>query len=643
VTAAVHSTQATISLIVSAGNNTASKSVDATIVADTPSQFVIAQINSPQIAGSAFQVTVTITDQFGNTITNFNQTATINDATGTVSPSLTGNFNNGSWSGSVNITQTASVDNLIFSSGSVRTQSNGFEVKAGEQQVFLRIIDGSNQKAGAGSKLNMPMTVRAIDLYGNPMPDVNVDFTIASSPSDTSGASVSPGVVITDSEGLARAELTLGNKIGSYIITASISGRSSVGVNFYEVSEPATVASVKITPSTTTLLANSSQLFSCETFDSYGNQVSNITPQWSVVAGGGSINKEGLFTAGSTTRVFKDTVAAIVNGTVGFASVTVTTLPGITGDNRDGAGEIDHLVLSPVTPSLESGQSLAFSVKSLDRYNQEVPTNQLGYNWSATGGTLSLSDASEVTFVADAKPSNGSIEVVVTQSDKQLTKSIDTNITITPNPKGYIDVKVPSDKIVSGDEFQIDLAAYNGDGTIDENFDGPVELSDSTSTIIPAITGKFTKGVWSGKVSINTSDPSTVVKVAGQQKSGVSNNLNIEDKFGSQKMSGDNILAGVYNFVTGIGEAVANFVHSFFKVSASFPETTKNIASAGVAALGFVAVAIGFGRVAAAGVVAIGRNPYARRKILLSLLGAFLVSLVFAGLAFLIAAFIKFL
>ena len=556
---------------------------------------------------------------------------------------MTGNFINGSWSGSVNITQTTTADNLIFINGSVQTQSNGFEVKAGEQQVFLTIVDGSNQKSSVGAKLDMPLVVRAIDLYGNPMSGVLIDFTMAAVPAEVSGAAMDPAKVETDSEGLARSELTLGNKVGSYIVTASIAGRSSVGINFYESSEPSSVSSVKVTPSTTTILTNSSQLFSYQAFDNYGNEVVGVTPEWSVVAGGGSINKEGLFTAGSTTRVFKDTVAATINGVVGFASVIVTTLPGITGDNRDGAGEIDHLVLSPINPSVESGSSLAFSVKALDRYNQEVQTNQLSYEWKSTGGVLSSTNASETTFEADVKPSTGSVEVIVSQASKQLTKSTDTNVTISPNPHGYIGIKVPNDKIVSGEEFQIDLVAYNGNGTINTEYDGPVELTDSTSTITPATTGGFVKGIWTGKASINTANPSTVVKAAGQQLDGVSNNLTIESKFSTQKMSGNNILSVIYNFVTGIGEAVANFVHSFFKVSANFPETTKTVASAAVAIFGFVAAAIGFGRVAASGVSAIGRNPYARRKIFMSLIGAFLVSLIFAGLAFLIAAFIKFL
>lgn len=643
ITASTRATNATINLIVASGSTLVSKSVDATVVADDLAQFTIAQINSPQIAGSPFQITATATDRYGNTVKTFNQSAQLNDSTGTISPTQTSSFVNGTWSGSVTITQTASADKIIFTYGSTQSQSNDFEIEAGEQQIFLTIDSGANQKGFAGKALEAPLVVKAVDLYNNPMPDIKIKFSVDLAPTDSSGSSLSPESTVTDFEGLARSALTLGNKTGSYIVTASIEGRSSVGVNFYITSSPSEVASIKVSPSTTTLLTNSSQQFSAETFDSFGNPIPSTEIKWAVGAGGGTITQEGVFTAGSVTRVFKDTIVATVNGVSGYGSVTVTTLPGITGDQREGAGEIDRLVLTPMSPTVESGKVLAFSVKGLDRYNQEVNSSELSYEWRAVGGQLSSSNTSQVTFTADKKPTVSSIEVVVTQTEKQITKSANTNIAIVPNPQGYILVTTPSDKITSGEEFQVTLTAYRGDGMIDEEFAGPLELSDSTSTLSPRVTGKFVKGTWKGKVSINTSNEMTVLRAAGKQREGLSDNLKIESKFAVQKISDAGVLGALYNAVASAGEVIANFVHSFFKVSGSYPETTKNIASGAVASFGFVAAAIGFGKATASGMAAIGRNPYARRKIITSLLIAFVVSLIFAGLSFLIAGFIKFL
>jgi sugar lactone lactonase YvrE/F0F1-type ATP synthase membrane subunit c/vacuolar-type H+-ATPase subunit K len=640
--AATRTATATVNLIVSSGATLVSKSVDATVVSDLLAQFTIAQINSPQIAGSAFQVTVTAADQYGNTVTTFNQAASLTDGTGTISPSQTANFINGTWTGSVTVTQTAESDVIILRNGSVQTQSNSFKVEAGEQQVFLTIDDGANQKGAAGSTLGTPFSVKAVDLYGNPMPDIAIQYSVDASPVDATGAAMSPASAVTGVDGIAKSSFKIGNKIGSYVVTASIEGRSSVSVNFYVTATSAAVSSVKVTPSSTTLLTGSSQYFTVTAFDSYGNQVTGFTPDWNVVAGGGTITDDGIFTAGSQTSTFTDTVQATVNGVSNYATVSVTTLPGLTGDNREGAGEVDHVVVSPEAPTTQVGNTLAMSAKAFDRYNNEVDPSKLSFAWKTSLGVLSPDNTPEITFKADTKPGSATVEITVTQAEKSLTKSATTTVTINPNPAGYLIVDVPNDKIVSGEQFQLTLTAYKGDGTVDTDFKGPVELNDSSSTITPRTTGTFTQGKWTGKVAINTSDTVTVIKTAGQQRQGVSSNLAVQSKYATQRLSGGGFWASIYNTVANIGDGIANFVHSFFNVSNSYPETTRNIAAAGVAIFGFVAAAIGFGRVAGAGVAAIGRNPYARRKILLSLAGAFIVSLLFAGLAFLVAGFIKF-
>lgn len=642
ITAGRSTAQATINLLVQQGSKLVSKSVDATVVADNLAQFKISYINSPQIAGTQFQVTISAMDQYDNILKNFSEAVTLADDTGSISPTQTAPFVNGTWTGPVTVTQTADANRITAGFGSTQTQSNQFEVKAGEQQIFLTIDAGTNQSGAAGSELGTPFSVKAVDMYGNPMTDVPISFSIDSTPVDAVGATMKPEETSTDNEGLARSTLLLGNKTGTYIINASIKNRASVNVSFYATAGTAIPASVKLSPSTSVLLTNSSQQFAAEVFDSYGNKINSVTPTWSVVAGGGAITQEGLFTAGSATKVFKDTVRASIGGIEGFASVTVTTLPGISGDNREGAGVLDRLVLSPENSKVQVSKSQAFTVSALDRYNQEIPAGKLTYSWRATGGSIGASNAPNVTFTAHSKVEPAQVEVVVTQSEEQVTKQANTAVILAADPRGYIAVTTPQDKIVSGEEFQVTLTAYTGDGLVNEKFDGPVQLSDSTNTMTPRTSGKFVKGVWTGKVAINTGEETTLVRVAGNQLEGVSKNLKIASKFSFKKASGVGVLSSMYNVVTGIGEWMANFVHSFFKVSSSFPETTKNIAAGIVALGGLGAAAFGFGRAASRGMEAIGRNPYAKGKILLSLSIAFIVSLAFAALSFLISGFIKF-
>ena len=71
---------------------------------------------------------------------------------------------------------------------------------------------------------------------------------------------------------------------------------------------------------------STTQQFAAVGKDANGNVVV-ITPTWSVVNGGGTINTAGLFSAGAVTGVFLNTVQATSGALSGTASVTVTVVP----------------------------------------------------------------------------------------------------------------------------------------------------------------------------------------------------------------------------------------------------------------------------------------------------------------------------
>ena len=641
-TASQTSGKATINTIITSGGIVVSVTADVEVTAGALAQFEIGQINSPQLAGTPFQVSINAADQYGNTITTFNQSATLRDSTNSIAPSQTTNFINGSWSGTITITQTTDNNTLYVTYGSVTTESNIFEVSAGEQQIFLTIESGGNQRGQASGRLDNPLIVKAVDLYGNPMEDIDIEYTVESYPVDAIGYEMSPERVQTDSQGFARSELTLGNKVGTYVVNASIADRSSVNVSFYSTAQTASVASIKVQPSSTVLLVNSAQQFTVEAFDSYGNKISEPLLTWSVVRGGGTVDQEGLFTAGTGTGSFTDTLEVTTGGVTGYASITVTTLPGISGDGREGAGDLDHLILTPEATTVQMGDNLVYSVIALDRYNEQIEGSALSFDWVSDFGEVADTDAAQTTFTAGTEVGTGSVEAIVTQTDENITKSISTPVSITPNPNGYLKLETPEDPVISGEEFGIKATAYNGDGSINENYSGPAEITDSTQTVFPDISGEFNQGVWEGTISVNTADENTIVKLAGDGLIGVSKPLVVESKFKFERSETDGIWSVPYNAIASLGERFANFVQSFFQVSSNFPETTRNVAAASVAGVGTIGAAFAFGKVATQSIAAIGRNPYARKKIVLSMLIALVVCLGIAALSFFVAGFIKF-
>jgi hypothetical protein len=90
----------------------------------------------------------------------------------------------------------------------------------------------------------------------------------------------------------------------------------------HALSETGLLASITVTPMTT-LTATSTRQMRAMGLDADGRIV-NIAPRWSVVARGGTITTDGMFTAGAVSGVFGGTVVASADGISGRASITVT-------------------------------------------------------------------------------------------------------------------------------------------------------------------------------------------------------------------------------------------------------------------------------------------------------------------------------
>jgi outer membrane protein OmpA-like peptidoglycan-associated protein len=87
----------------------------------------------------------------------------------------------------------------------------------------------------------------------------------------------------------------------------------------------ARLATITVKPDAN-LVTNSTQQFTAEGRDARG-ELFAITPIWSVVANGGTINEAGLFTAGTLPGTYTSTVKATDGEVSGNASVTVIAPP----------------------------------------------------------------------------------------------------------------------------------------------------------------------------------------------------------------------------------------------------------------------------------------------------------------------------
>ena len=105
----------------------------------------------------------------------------------------------------------------------------------------LQIV-GSAQPAGeVGEPLADSVAVRAVDASGNPRANVAVTFAVTSG-----GGFVSPTVVRTDAEGIARASWRLGTEAGPNVLTASVPGVPDAVIT--ATGEPGAATEVTIAP-----------------------------------------------------------------------------------------------------------------------------------------------------------------------------------------------------------------------------------------------------------------------------------------------------------------------------------------------------------------------------------------------------------
>ena len=127
--------------ITTTGSSKSGVSNSFNVVAGALDHFVIANIASPKTAGVGFSITIAAVDASNNTVTSYAGTNTLSDLTSSISPTSTGAFVNGVWSGSVTITVARTADTITTTGGGKSGMSNSFNVVAGAVDHFVIAFD----------------------------------------------------------------------------------------------------------------------------------------------------------------------------------------------------------------------------------------------------------------------------------------------------------------------------------------------------------------------------------------------------------------------------------------------------------------------------------------------------------------------
>jgi hypothetical protein len=302
---------------------------------------------------------------------------------------------------------------------------------------------------------------------------------------------VAGGGTINAGTGLFTAGTTAGSFVNTVKATSgAISAVATVNV------DPGALATLTMTPSPATLLIGATQQFIATGKDSNGNAV-NITPTYSVVAGGGTIfPSSGVFTAGNTPGTFANTVQATVGSMSALATVIVT------------AGPLATITVAPATVTLAQGGAQQYTATGRDAAGNAVTVTPV---WSVVNGGGSIGAAGLFTAGTTAGTFNGTVKATsgTISGTASVTVSppapVVATITVTPNPASVEKTATQQFTAVAKDSAGNVVtitpvwAVVNGGGTIN-SASGLFTAGSATGTF--ANTVQATSGTISGTATV---------------------------------------------------------------------------------------------------------------------------------------------
>lgn len=204
-------------------------------------------------------------------------------------------------------------------------------------------------------------------------------------------------------------------------ITRTLAALASAGMvaaacDVHGVSAPGTPSTLIISPDLKSVPVNGTQQYTATIRDASGATVA-VTPTWSIVAGGGTINSSGMFTAGTTIQTFANTVRASSRGLSGTVSVIVT------------GGPVATLTVTPDPISVLTNSTQQYAATGRDAAGNIVPVS---VTWSVVNGGGSI-DAGTGLFTAGGVTGTFANTVKATAGALSATATVTVN-SVAPAP-----------------------------------------------------------------------------------------------------------------------------------------------------------------------------------------------------------------
>ena len=457
-----------------------------TVAAGSPSKFAVSNPGT-QTSGTAFGVTITAADSFGNTTTGYTGSKSVtfsgpSNAPGGAAPTYpsTVTFTNGV--GTPNITLTnAQSTTLTATQGSITGTSTSFTVNPGSATRFT-VPTPATQTAGTAFNV----TLTALDSNGNTATGYTGSKALSFTDPDPSPNGTNPTypASVTFTAGVGTLTMTTYDAETTTLtaIQGSITGTSG---NF-TVNAAATSKFGLSTPNPTAGSAFNETLTATDT---YGNTTTGYTGSKTVTFSGPSSSPGGTaptypssvnFTAGVGTASItltnaQSTTLAATQGTVTGTSASFTVSP---------SSASKFSVANP--GSQTSGSAFNVTITALDTYGNTAT----GYTGSKTltfSGPTSSPGGTAPTYPGSVSFTNGVASPSITLTNAQSTTLTATQSTLTGTSTSFtvgagsastFNVPTPATQ-TAGTAFNVTLTALDANGNTATSFTGAQSISFS--------------------------------------------------------------------------------------------------------------------------------------------------------------------
>jgi M6 family metalloprotease-like protein len=489
--------------------------------------FAFAALSSQQ-AGVTFPITITAKDVNEVTILSYTSTVPLTAAGDagaiTFTPTVTGAFASGVWTGNATVSTLSTNVALTANDGAGHTgSSNAFTVTAGPLDHF----DWAAIPSPQTKDLPFPVTVTAKDQFGN----TATTFTSTAALSGGNGGLITPAVSSNFTAGSWAGNLTVQAPATQMQLSASASGKTGLSAAFdvittgtLTVSVPASASEADapvtgtVTISTAPAADLTVSLSSSDTTEAtvptsttiLAGQTSAtfaITPVNDVLVDGA---KNVTITANALSQTPGAGIIAIQDNEVANLSVTLTA--GL----REGQGTLT--TGGTVTLSTASETAVTVALTSSD-------TSELTTATSVTVAAGATSATFSITIIDDVLKDGAQPVTVTATAAGWATSTV--NSSVADNELDHFTLSTVSSPQQVGGAIPVTISAQDINNITLAGYTGsPALTASGTSgavTISPTVASGFVSGVWSGNITVTTLTTNVVITATDGTSTGSSN------------------------------------------------------------------------------------------------------------------------